>query len=200
MYITPIRSAVQVLVCLLLPLSLLAQKQEFEIIMMGDKIGTLTAERKVKGDIEMYSVTSSAQAKILWQEFSTATSTRVVFKGGVLSEAYYEYKDKGEIEKFCKVIQTPTGYSVNNWKKGKYTIDDMVNTCLAFTYFQEPKEGQKVFDETWGEYVNMKKTGSGQYEFKAKDGDRTVYHYSGGKLAEVEFHTSIMTVKMRPKA
>lgn len=199
MYTASFSSALRVLVCLLLPLSLWSQKQEFDIIMMGDKIGSLVAEKKVKGDIEMYTISSSAQAKILWQEFATATTTRVVFKGGVLTEAYYEYKDKGEIEKFCKVLQTPTGYSVNHSKKGKYNLPELTHNCLAFIYFQEPKEGLRVFDETWGEFVTLKKTGAAQYEFKAKDGDKTVYKYTNGRISEAEFHTSIMTVKMKAK-
>lgn len=168
--------------------------------MMGDKIGSLVAEKKVKGDIEMYTITSTAHAKILWEEFSTVTTTRVVFKGGVLNEAYYEYKDKGEVEKFCKVMQTATGYSVNHSKKGKYNVSELTRTCLALVYFQEPKENQRVFDETWGEFVTFKKTGANQYEFKAKDGDKTVYKYSNGLISEAEFHTSIMTVKLKAKS
>lgn len=200
MYKVPFHSALRVFICLLLPLSLWSQKHEFDIVMMGDKIGNLVAERKVKGDIEMYSIVSSAQAKILWEEFSTVTTTRVVFKGGVLTEAYYEYKDKGEIEKFCKVMQTPTGYSVNHSKKGKFNISEFTHNCLALVYFQEPKENLRVFDETWGEFVTFKKTGTNQYEFKAKDGDKTVYKYSNGLISEAEFHTAIITVKLKAKS
>lgn len=190
----------RVLICLLLPLSLWSQKHEFDIVMLGDKIGTLTAERKVKGDVEMYTIVSSAQAKLLWQEYSTVTTTRAVFKAGVLSEAYYEYKDKGEVEKYCKVMQTGNGYSVTHSKKGKFNISELTRNCLALVYFQEPKENQRVFDETWGEFVTFKKTGTNQYEFKAKDGDKTVYKYSNGLISEAEFHTSIITVKLKAKS
>lgn len=190
------------LLCFLLFLSLSsqAQKYEFEMFMTGSKIGTLTAERKEKGDIVMYTITSDAYAKILWKEIVSKSLNRAIYKGGVLSESYYEYKENDVTDRYCKTLPAAAGYNVHHWKNGKYAVSEVAKLTIAMIYFNEPIGGQKYYDESWGEYVTMKKTGDHEYEYKPKEGDKNVYRYANGKIIEAEFHTSIVTVKMRPKA
>jgi len=195
------RSIAHVCLFLLGSATVMAQKLEYDMFMTGKKIGTITAEKKVKGDIEMYTITSKAEATILWKDISTETTSRVVFKGGVITETYYEYKEDGVVEKYCKALPgSGVAYAVHHWKKGKYNIAEQASFCVAYLYFNEPKDGQKLFDESWGEFVTIKKTAAGEYEFKAKDGDKNVYQYSNGRISGAEFHTSIVTVKMKPHA
>lgn len=183
-------------------ITVLAQKQEFEMFLTGSKIGTLTTDKKVKGNVVMYTLNSTANAQILWKEIATVTSYSVIFKDGKLSESYFEHKENGEIEKFCKVVANGTsGYSINHWKKGKYNLSPVSNNCLiASIYYSEPTEGLSFFNEGWGVYSDVKKTAPGEYEFKAPDGNKNVYRYKNGKISEAEFHTSIVTIKVRPKA
>ena len=194
------RPLVYVSLFMLLSVGVSAQKYEYEMFMTGKKIGTLAAEKKVKGDVVMYTINTTADAQILWKQISNQTNSRIMFKNGVVTESYYEYIENGVTEKYCKITQSGNGYSLHHWKKGKYTLDQPSNFCVAAIYFNEPKDGIKLLDETWGEYVTVKKTGAGVYEFKAKDGDKNVYHYANGKITEAEFHTSIVTIKMKPKA
>lgn len=179
-----------------------AQKQEFEMFLTGKKIGTLVTDKKVKGNIVMYTLNSSANAQVLWKEVATVTSYRVVFTDGVLTESYFEHKENGVTEKYCKVSQNPDGtYAIHHWKGGKYNLQGPSKICLiSAIYYGEPHDGLKMFNEGWGEYTSVKKTDAGEYEFKAPDGNRNVYRYSGGKISEAEFHTSIVTIKVRPKA
>ncbi len=146
------------------------------MFLAGKKIGTLTTDHKVKGDVEMYTLNSSANAQVLWKEIATVTSYSVVFKGGYLSESYFEHKENGVTEKYCKVSRNATGgYSIHHWKGGKYTLDGLSSICLiSAIYYSEPKDGLKMFNEGWGEYTTVKKTGPGEYEFKAPDGNRNV--------------------------
>lgn len=178
-----------------------AQKQEFDMFLTGKKIGTLVTDKKVKGNIEVYTLNSSANAQILWKEIATVTSYRVVFIDGLLSESYFEHKENGEVEKYCKVSRNENGtYAIHHWKGGKYNLEGPSKLCLIkAVYYAEPYDGLKMFNEGWGEYTSVKKTGTGEYEFKAPDGNRNVYRYSGGKISEAEFHTSIVSIKVRPK-
>lgn len=179
-----------------------AQKQEFEMFLTGKKIGTLTTDKKVKGNVTVYSLTSSATAEILWKSISTVTSYSVIFKDGKLSESYFEHKENGEIEKFCKVMPDAlTGYLVNHWKKGKYSLAPVAELCLISSiYYAEPYDGLKMFNEGWGEYTTVKKIKEHEYEFKAPDGNKNIYKYANGKISEAEFHTSIVTIRVKPKA
>jgi len=177
-----------------------AQVRQFELFLAGKKIGDITAERKVKGDLEVITINSIASAQILWKDISTVTNTRVVCQAGKVSESFYEHKEDGEVEAYCKISPMENQYAVHHWKKGKYTLEGPASTSVLSIYFKEPVEGQRLFDESWGEYVTIKKTGTGQYEYKPKDGHKNVYRYANGSLIEADFHTSIATVKMRLKA
>lgn len=179
-----------------------AQKQEFEMFLTGKKIGTLVTEKKTKGNVEVYTLNSSANAQVLWKEVATVTSYRVVFIDGHLSESYFEHKENGEVEKYCKVSSNANGtYAIHHWKGGKYNLEGPSKISLITAiYYGEPYDGLKMFNEGWGEYTTVKKTGPGEYEFKAPDGNRNVYRYSGGKITEAEFHTSIITIKVKRKA
>lgn len=183
-------------------ISISAQRQEFEMFLTGSKIGTLVTEKKEKGNVVMYTLNSTATAKILWKEIATVTSYSVIFKDGKLSESYFEHRENGEVEKFCKVVVGgESGYSINHWKKGKYDLGPVTDMCLISSiYYAEPYDGLKMFNEGWGEFTAVKKTGTGEYEFKAPDGNRNVYRYKNGRISEAEFHTSIVTIKVRPKA
>ena len=179
-----------------------AQKQEFEMFLAGDKIGTLVTDKKVKGNVTVYSLNSVGNAQILWKKVSTVTTYNVVFKDGILTESYFEHRSGGEIEKFCKVtLNGDGGYSINHWKKGKYNLGPVANICLiSSNYYDEPKDGQKMFNEGWGEYSGVKRLSPGEYEFKAPDGNKNIYRYKNGKISDAEFHSSIVTIKVRPKA
>ena len=171
------------------------------MFMTGKKIGSLVTERKVKGDVEMYSLVSTADVSILWKAMSAHTVTNLVFKGGVLTESYYEHKENGVVEKYCKLSEDGNGgYAVHHWKKGKFNVSPLASFCLINIYYTEPKDGQKMFSESFGEYITIKKTGPGTYEIKDPAGEKSVYHYTDGRLTETEFHTSIVTVKLKPKA
>lgn len=179
-----------------------AQKQEFEMFLTGKKIGTLVTEKKVKGDVEVYTLTSTADAQILWKQIATETHYSVVFKGGQLTESYFEHKENGEVEKYCKVTPNgTTGYFIHHWKEGKFNTNPVADLCLISSiYYSEPTDGLKMFNEGWGVYTTVKKTAPGEYEFKAPDGSRNVYRYRNGHISDAEFHTSIVTIKVRPKA
>lgn len=189
--------------CLLFSLVILnvsAQKLEYEMFLMGDKIGTLVTEKKVKGDLEVYTLVSKASSKILWKHIDAETSYRAVFKAGKLQESYYEHKENGAVERYCKVATAGDGYAIHHWKNGKFNVGSMADHCLVTIYYREPVDGLRMFNEGWGEYTSVKKTGANQYEFKAPGGDKNIYRYEGGRVKDAEFHTSIVSVKLRPKA
>ncbi len=177
-----------------------AQKQEYNLELMGKKIGSITTERKQKGDLELYTLVSEAQSKILWKEIKAETQMRIVFQGGRLTESFYEHKENGVVEKYCKITVDPAGkLSVMHWKNGKFTASGPADYALISMYYGEPEEGRRLLVESWGEYVTVKKSGPNQYEFKAPDGDKNIFRYSGGRLVEAEFHTSIVSVKLKPR-
>ena len=176
------------------------QKYQFEMFLMGSKVADVTAEKKVKGDVEMYNITTIGDAKILWKSIKSHTTTSLLFKAGVLTDAYFEHKENGEVEKFCKTVVSANKYSVQHWKKNKYDYAKNISKAIACLYFQEPVGGQEYYDEYSGAAVTVKKLSEHTYEYKSEGGDKSTFIYTNGKLAEAEFHTSIVNVKMKPKA
>lgn len=181
--------------------SLSAQKQEYDLLLLGKKVGQITTDRRQKGDLEVFSLFSEAESKILWKDINAETQMRIIFQGGKLTESFYEHKENGVVEKYCKINTDASGkLSVVHWKNGKFSAAGPADFALISMYYTEPHEGRKLLMESWGEFVTVKKSGPNQYEFKAPDGDKNIFRYSGGKLAEAEFHTSIVSVKLKPRS
>lgn len=180
---------------------LFSQKQEYDMSLAGKKIGTLVTEKRVKGDVTIYTLNSSANAEILWKKVATATSYSVTVKDGIVIESYFEHKENGETTKYCRIKKKDDAvYDAHHWKQGKYTFGPISKSCLISTmYYSEPQDGFKMFNEGWGTYSDIKRKDNGVYEFKAPDGGKNVYKYSNGKLIEAEFITSIVTIRVKPK-
>jgi len=176
-----------------------SQKYQFEMFLMGSKVADVTAEKKIKGDVEMYNIITIGDAKILWKSVKSHTTTSLLFKAGMLTDSYFEHKENGVVEKFCKTVASANKYNVQHWKKNKYDYAKGISKAIACLYFQEPVGGQEYYDEYSGAAVTVKKLAEHKYEYKSEDGDRSIFIYNNGKLTEAEFHTSIVNVKMRPK-
>jgi hypothetical protein len=178
-----------------------AQKRTFDLILSGKSIGYLDAERKVGANgIEMYTLFSKASSKILWKNIDAETRFTVTFVNGELVDSYYEHKENGMVEKYCKISKSASGkYQVHHHKNGKFEAPSGADYGLLHVYFKEPSSRQKMLNEAWGEYTDFKSIKPNTYEYKTPDGSRNVYVYNNGKLEFGKFHTSIAPVKLKPK-
>jgi hypothetical protein len=174
-----------------------AEKHTYDMYLLGNKIGTMIIEKTVRADgSEVYTLNSSATAKILWSVRNNETKYETVYKNGKLISSTHRQYENGKLDKFCFVTYDGKLYNVKNYL-GTSTISESINLSIISLYFFEPVKYTRIFYDAQGDFSTIKSTEKGVYEFKSSDGNRNIYKYVNGVLQEAEFHVSIATVKIK---
>ena len=168
----------------------------FEIVVLGLKIGSLTAQKTAGADSLLYSVDSRVK---FWffGDVDLKFLTRSHFKGGKILKTYSESKtNRGYFD--SKVNWTGAQYQVDS-KSYKYAnrapLKGPVLWCSSKLFFQEPS-GQEVFlSEVYGVTAPIKKISAGVYEIEV-EGNTNQYHYKGGKLEKIVVESPIKDYKV----
>lgn len=188
-----------VVVVLLFVLSATANAQlvKFNVMLFGEKVGTLVITKKVNGTEEVYSLESRSKAHFLWIDKENYARYDVVYRDGKLFTAESKEIENGKSKRWTKVTQAGSGYQVDSYK-GKRTINELAQFSVVRLFFEDGSTQKKLFFEGEAEICPIKSPEPGTCEFKGSDGSRNVYYYKNGKLAYAEFHVSIATVKLVP--
>ena len=192
---------ISLLIFLWMPVSLgyaqaTKETASFEIVVLGLKIGSLTAQKTATSDSLLYSVDSRVK---FWffGDVDLKFLTRSHFKGGKILKTYSESKtNRGYFD--SKVNWTGAQYQVDS-KSYKYAnrtpLKGPVLWCSSKLFFQEPS-GQEVFlSEVYGVTAPIKKIGAGVYEIEV-EGNTNQYHYKGGKLEKIVVESPIKNYKV----
>ena len=169
----------------------------FEIVVLGLKIGTLTAQKTGGADSLLYSVDSRVK---FWffGDVDLKFLTRSNFKGGKITKTYSESKtNRGFFD--SKVNWTGAQYQVDS-KSYKYanrtSLKGPLTWCSSKLFFQEPS-GQELFlSEVYGVSAPIKKIGPGVYEIEV-EGNTNQYHYKSGKLEKIVVESPIKDYQVR---
>jgi hypothetical protein len=169
----------------------------FEIVVLGLKIGTLTAQKTSGADSVLYSVDSRVK---FWffGDVDLKFLTRSHFKGGKILKTYSESKtNRGVFD--SKVNWTGAQYQVDS-KSYKYAnkvpVKGPLSWCSTKLFFHEPS-GQELFlSEVYGVSSSIKKVSAGVYEIEV-EGNTNQYHYKNGKLEKIVVESPIKNYQVR---
>lgn len=169
----------------------------FEIVVLGLKIGTLTAQKTSGADSVLYSVDSRVK---FWffGDVDLKFLTRSHFKGGKILKTYSESKtNRGFFD--SKVNWTGAQYQVDS-KSYKYanrtSLKGPLTWCSTKLFFHEPN-GQELFlSEVYGVSSTIKKIGPGVFEIEV-EGNTNQYHYKSGKLEKIVVESPIKNYQVR---
>jgi len=169
----------------------------YEIVVLGLKIGNLSAQKVAVGDSIRYSVDSRVK---FWFFGSVDLQflTRSDFKGGKISRTYSESKTNRETFD-SKVNWIGTYYQVDS-KSYKYanrtSLKGPLSWCSSKLFFHEPS-GQELFlSEVYGVSSPIKKISPGVYEIEV-EGNTNQYHYKGGRLEKIIVESPIKNYQVR---
>jgi hypothetical protein len=172
------------------------QTLKYDVILFGDKIGSLTAVRNVKPDSTVeYHVASSSEAKVLWVNKKSKLNSDVVFKGGKLQSSLVKNITE-EAEKEIRILWDKAKYII---EKGNETIVCTENICYTTTmlYFWEPKNINRIFSERVGIFVKLMKNSDGNYEMTMPDGVTSIFKYRNGIAYEIELKKTLGSVYLK---
>jgi hypothetical protein len=168
----------------------------FEIVVLGVKIGNLTAQKTAGADSVRYSVDSRVK---FWffGDVDLQFLTRSHFKGGKILKTYSESKtNRGNFD--SKVNWTGAQYQVDA-KSYKYAnrapLKGPVFWCSSKLFFQEPSGNEVFLSEVYGVTAPIKKISAGVYEIEV-EGNTNQYHYKGGKLEKIVVESPIKDYKV----
>ena len=168
----------------------------FEIVVLGLKIGTLTAQKTGASDSLLYSVDSRVK---FWffGDVDLKFLTRSHFKGGKILKTYSESKtNRGFFD--SKVNWTGAQYQVDS-KSYKYanrtSLKGPLTWCSSKLFFQEPSGNEVFLSEVYGVSAPIKKISAGVYEIEV-EGNTNQYHYKGGKLEKIVVESPIKNYKV----
>jgi hypothetical protein len=169
----------------------------YEIVVLGLKIGDLTAQKTGAGDSVRYTVDSRVK---FWffGDVDLQFLTRSHFKGGKILKTFSESKtNRGNFD--SKVNWSVTQYQVDA-KSYKYANRTSLKGPLSWSssklFFTEPS-GQEIFlSEVYGVSAPIKKIKPGVYEIEV-EGNTNQYHYQGGKLVKIVVESPIKDYQVR---
>ncbi len=176
--------------------SAFAQTRNYDIILSGDKIGSLTVTKTIKGAFTTYKLESRSEAKVLFSTKTNYVLMDVTYKEGKLINSYCKNEVDGKVDNYASINWDGAKYDITN-EKGKLTHTTPVTYSVISLYFQEPKGMANLFTERIGAVYPLKDLGSGKYEYNIPKGDKIIYMYKNGELVETERKTIIGTVYVK---
>lgn len=173
-----------------------AQKLQYDVILMGKKIGEMSLSKSYGEHGERYIMNSESSAKVLFVKQDSKVNFDVLYKGGSMIKSLYvsEKKDDNII---TKVNKENNLYKVSYNNQASHVKENIVFSSILL-YFKEPIGINRVFVERIGDFLPLKKTAPGEYEYLQPDGTRSIFRYSQGKLKEIELKRSMGSVYIRP--
>lgn len=176
--------------------SLFAQKLQYEIFLMGKKIGDVSLSKSHGEHGERYLMSSESSAKVLFVKQDSKVNFDVLYKGGSMIKSLY-ISEKKDDNITTKVNKENSIYKVLYNDKPSH-VKEHISFSSILLYFKEPVGVNKVFVERIGDFLPLKKTAAGEYEYLQPDGTRSIYRYHQGKLKEIELKRSMGSVYIRP--
>ncbi len=173
-----------------------AQKLQYDVILMGKKIGEMSLTKSHGEGGERYLMSSESSAKVLFVKQDSKINFDVLYKGGSMVKSLYvsEKKDDNII---TKVNRENNLYKVSYNNQASHVKENIAFSSILL-YFKEPVGINRVFVERIGDFLPLKKTAPGEYEYLQPDGTRSIFRYSQGKLKEIELKRSMGSVYIRP--
>lgn len=174
-----------------------AQNLAFTLYLFGDSIGNTKITKKHESAGDVYVLDTYAKAKILWVTRENHTHYEAVYKEGKLQSSVYYEINNGKKDKWSNIKFDGHQYSADTYM-GKKTWTEAPTHGIGTMYCDGYQPARKrFFNEAQADFNELSFPQANTIEFKSSDGNRNVYHFKNGQIAEVECHTSIATLHIK---
>ncbi|MBP6732811.1 MAG: hypothetical protein KA149_12170, partial [Chitinophagales bacterium] len=175
-----------------------SQKLTFDIFLFGNKIGQTIVEQTIVNDsVTTYKLNSASEAHIFFTTRKIDLHYDIIYKRGQLFSLYSKSTRDGESH--ITTIQWQNGSYLMKRDAESFCIKPVVDCSTVKLFFIEPCSNEHVFSERIGEYRPLKKKAAGIYEAEMTDGLTYIYHYTSGKLTEIEMRKGLFgSAYLRP--
>ncbi len=160
-----------------------SQVLSYDVIRGSKKLGDMTVKRTALENSTYYEIDSEVTFRILLS-FTVDYESTSEYKYGKLIKEYTHNRLNGSTQKKSTLWFDGEKYTLD-LNGTRYTEKSPINYSVAAIYYEEPKDGQKVYSPQFGEYLEFEKVGDHRYEMKSPDG-LNIYSYTNGICTEVK--------------
>jgi hypothetical protein len=175
-----------------------AQTYVYETRALGIHAGDMQITKKVRGNLEYYSITSKNSVNYVLGKIDVDHKTSVTYKDGVLQESFLRTDKNGEVDQFCSVSYDGQTYKIQT-EKEKLTLSRPITASVVTLYFKEPVGLSEIFSEVFGRMVPVTEIKPHKYSINMPDGKKNTYTYENGIVVEVEVPSPVGTAHIRLK-
>jgi hypothetical protein len=171
------------------------QRLNFDVYLLGKKIGKTIVEKTVRQDgfIE-YRLSNNTEAKVLMINKKSEIYTTSVFKDGMMYNSFCSYQSE-QTKQSTIFVKNGEGYDATIDEQ-KVKVKRAINNTSIMLYFQEPQVFTNIFSERLGSFFSLEKVSSHEY-VSVVNGATSYYRYSDGKLTELEISKPLGSVYLR---
>jgi len=153
-------------------------------VVKGDKpIGEMIVKREISGTTEEISFESDVTFRLLFA-FNLKFSQYEKFTNGKISWGKAISLLNGRTQKDSKIITNEKGQMLT-LDGVMVKVQEPINFSVSQIYYTEPKDGQKVFSQQFGQFMAFKKVKENRYLLPSPDGDN-YYTYKNGICVRVD--------------
>lgn len=179
------KSSLITLFFLIVSQTAIAQTLHYEVIKGSKKLGDMDVKRVKTENGVNYQIDSEVTFRILFS-FSVNYESTSEYKHGKLINEYTHNKLNGNTQKKSTIWFDGEKYTLD-LNGSRTTIENPISYSVAAIYYEEPKDGQKVFSPQFGHFLSFKKVDDHVYEMESPDGTN-VYTYTNGICSEVKVY------------
>jgi hypothetical protein len=172
------------IVILLFPFGIAAQKLNYEVRMNNEAVGTMKAVREGSGKIK-YSIQSIISYKKLLK-VDLDYSLEAFFEKQILKSSLAIQKTNGKEHTHSKTERIDNGYKISTLKGNRQLNHNGIDWNLCRLYFAEPAGVNKIWSDTFCELLDLVPAGHHRYELRLPDGKSSFYTYHKGICILVE--------------
>jgi hypothetical protein len=142
----------------------------------------MTVKRTLNGMTEEIKFESDVTFRILFS-FNLQFSQYEKFTNGKMNWGKALSTLSGRTQKDSKIVKDTNGYQLT-LDGVTVPITQSINYSVSQIYFTEPKDGQRVFSQQFGQFFTFEKVGDHKYLMSSPDGDN-YYTYVNGICVNV---------------
>ncbi len=182
------------IVALLLPSAVFAQRTDFDVYKGDAVIGRVVAMRSTSAERTIYVMTSHSEFNILWKHV-VRSSAQSDYQNGVLVSCHTSVRVNNAVRDSSSMKRSTGQCYVH---PGVPTDCDQVNPwTTARLYYEEPVGLTSIFVESLLSDRPLKKTGPETYSLELGKNHTNHYRYAGGILQEVRVNRAYVDLVFR---
>jgi len=161
----------------------LGQTLRYHVVKGGKPIGEMIVKREISGTSEEISFESDVTFRLLFT-FNLKFSQYEKFTNGKINWGKALSLLNGRTQKDSKIVSNEKGQMLT-LDGVTVKVTDPIKFSVSQIYFSEPKDGQKVFSQQFGQFMVFKKVKENKYLLSSPDGDN-YYTYKNGICVRVD--------------